>query len=132
MKKILLSLLISLIAIPASAKHYTQPNDRVGVYFTIMDGPIVKKEIYYFKPWKMLKLDKKTRATIHFELSKVKAKDRDEKFRVGFIRVVNDEVQSAIYYGDKGSAVVVNFGLNQNCHITIGGNGLPGGCDLVN
>ena len=133
MKKIFLSLLIASLSLPASARHFTAPKDKVGILYIQMDGPIVKKEMRYFKPWNKLNLSRKSRGLLHGGLSKVIGRERAEKFRVGFIRVVNQDLQAATYYGDQGSSIVVQFspdGNDLHCYISIKGNGLPGKCNF--
>lgn len=132
MKKILLAMLMSSFCFPAFAKHDTQPNDKVGVLYFVAkknSGPEMKR---YTKLWKQIKLDKSTHQVLHTTVDKIN-EYKYQKYRVGFIRLANDDLQAATFYGDHGGVITVMFGpkgkIEQSCHLIIDGNGFSmGGC----
>ena len=123
----LLSLFLS---IPAFAA--TKPTDQINILnMQISDDATQESEKIYSKAWSAIKLDPKTRAKIiafNAELDR----EGSQKFRLIWIRLVNDDVQRVMFQGSRSTIYVYDMyqsteGHNK-CYVSVDGNGLMGGC----
>ena len=131
MLKFCLVLLATLaVSIPAIAA--TKPTDQVSILnMQISSDATQESEKIYSKAWSAIKLDAKTHAKINAINSELD-KDGVEKFRLIWIRVVNDDVQNVMFQGNRSTIWVYEM-LNPTpgmtkCYATVDGNGLMSGC----
>ncbi|HEY9842233.1 MAG: hypothetical protein ACAI44_26770 [Candidatus Sericytochromatia bacterium] len=97
----------------------TKPDDLVGVIQADRDG-----YPRYFKKWKDLKLDAKTRAGL---LARNKQLDSQlggfQKYRIGFLFIINGEVSRVAFYGDYGGVSMMDWPKGEVCTLSFEANG---------
>ncbi|MEZ0372339.1 MAG: hypothetical protein ACAI44_24835 [Candidatus Sericytochromatia bacterium] len=122
MSRFLLSIAVFLAAAGIAAPFAlaeTKPDDQVGVIQADRDG-----YPRYFKKWKDLKLDAKTRAGL---LARNKQLDGEaggfQKFRIGFLFIINGEVSRVAFYGDYGGVSMMDWPKGEVCSLSFEANG---------
>lgn len=125
MKKLLVSILLSITSLPAFA-HDTKSNDKVGVHYSIVkDDGTVPVEKTYFKVFGQLKLDKSSLMKIDSHIAAInKQNDLKPKFKIVFVSIVNNDLSRVLLVSNRGDAYAIDFNDGKNCGITIDGNGL--------
>lgn len=129
-KLLLISCLFALIAAPAMGA--TKATDQVMVLFIKMgpDGAIELQNKTYPKAWGQIKLDSKTKnkiVAINAQLDK--SSGGIEKYRLSWIRVVDDEVQGYMFQGNRSSVWMVEPASRYNgnkdlfLNLSLDGNG---------
>ncbi|HEY9842062.1 MAG TPA: hypothetical protein V6D23_16475 [Candidatus Obscuribacterales bacterium] len=131
MHKCLLGLLcFGLIQAPAISA--TKPTDMVNVLnMHVTPPPVEETEKVYAKPWSAIKLEAKTRAKINALQTKLDS-GGGEQFKLLWIRIVNDEVQTVMFQGNRSTTWIYNMTAYEgmkNCYVTVIGSGPLGGCE---
>ena len=107
-RMIAMSLLIAgLTAGPLRAE--TKPDDLVGVLiYDTYNPPAPQRSLHTFKKWKDIKLGAQTMAAL---AKKIKELDKgsQEKFRVGFLMLSDEELQRVLFYGNYGGVVMMTW-----------------------
>ncbi|MGV3523054.1 MAG: hypothetical protein ACO1RX_02460 [Candidatus Sericytochromatia bacterium] len=99
----------------------TQPSDQVGIINIVEKNGIESSNKRYYKAWKDIKLDAKTKAAL---VAKTKQLDADyQKYRLGFLFIMNDKVTRVLFYGDHGGIVMMDWPTGSSCQLTFDGNG---------
>ncbi|HEY9841124.1 MAG: hypothetical protein ACAI44_21110 [Candidatus Sericytochromatia bacterium] len=124
MKKLLLTILLAALTLPAGAMP--KPDDLVGVHMitTASDGI---DEVKYFKKWKDIKLSAKTRAALQQKAQSLEKEGYGEKFRIQFLFIASNEVTRVFYLGDSGTVVMMDWPPGQAegavCVLSFAANG---------
>jgi hypothetical protein len=130
MYKTLFTLAILASVTPASLAA-TKPTDQVSVlYMRISDGANELENKTYSKQWSQIKLDSKTKNKILAINAKLdKSSGGIEKYRLSWIRIVNDDVQGYMFQGTRSSTWLVepasryNDNKDRYMHVSLDGNG---------
>ncbi|PIQ26180.1 hypothetical protein COW36_06710 [bacterium (Candidatus Blackallbacteria) CG17_big_fil_post_rev_8_21_14_2_50_48_46] len=123
MRKPILAIALMILS-QAPSLAATKPTDQVGI-INIESDPndeaVEKSNKRYFKQWKQLNLDAKTKQAL---MAKNKSLDAEiEKFRIGFLYIFNDKIIRVAFYGDYGSAVMMDWPAGSECKLTFDSQG---------
>lgn len=133
-----LSTALSAIILVNPATAATAGTDKVNVLniqITMKNGMVDNEsEKVYEKAWASIKLDAATRNKINaFNAELDKNGGGYEKYRLTWIRLVNDKVQNLMFQGNRSTIWLYdmsqsNPGSNK-CYLTVAGNGMTNGCE---
>lgn len=125
--------MVTIFLISGPAFGATKSSDIVNVLywrFDAKDPAIQTEEKIYSKPYGQLKLDNKTKAQITaFNNELDRSSGGIEKFRLVWIRIVDDNVQGYMFQGSRSSTWLIepadqyNGGKHRYMHISLDGNG---------
>ncbi len=124
--------LLTTLTFSFPAMAATKPTDQVNILnMQISTDGTQDSEKIYAKAWSAIKLDNKTRNKIN-AINAELDKDGVERFRLIWIRLVNDDIQTVMFQGNRSTVWVYDMhetmeGRNK-CYATVDGNGLMSGC----
>lgn len=118
------ALFFPLFNLPAQAE--TRPSDQIQV-LNLGDG-LNDVEKVSAKAWSAIQLNAKTRAKIT-ALNAELDKEGFERFKLTWIRLVNNEVQRVMFQGGKSTVYVIEMDKSkERCYVSVAGNGEAGAC----
>lgn len=118
------ALLVTSVNLPALAE--TRPNDQIQV-LNLGDG-LNDPEKVSAKAWSAIQLNAKTRAKIT-ALNAELDKEGFERFKLIWLRLVNNEVQRVMFQGSKSTVYVIEMDKpKERCYVSVAGNGEAGAC----
>lgn len=123
---------LTTLAFSFPAMAATKPTDQVNIMnMQISADATQESEKIYAKTWSAINLDAKTRAKIN-AINAALDKEGIEKFRLIWIRLVNDDVQNVMFQGNRSTIWVYEI-LNpmpgmSKCYATVDGNGSMSSC----
>jgi hypothetical protein len=107
----------------------TKPSDIVNIMNIQGETEETMTEKIYAKPWSAIKLDAKTRAKLNAINAKLDKDSGLERFKLIWIRLGNDDIQTVMFMGHLSTVWVYNFiGSEERCYATVAGNGRMSGC----
>jgi hypothetical protein len=126
-------LILAVLTVHGPALAITKPTDSVNILysrFDAQDSAIETENKTYSKPYSQLKLDDKTRAQITALNSELdRSSGGIEKYRLIWIRIVNDQIQGYMFQGSRSSTWVIEPASQSNnwqhryMHLGLDGNG---------
>ena len=129
MRKPILAIALMILS-QAPALAATKPSDIVNIMNIQGETEETMTEKIYSKPWSAIKLDAKTKAKLNAITAQLEKDNGVEKFKLIWIRLANDELQTVMFMGSQSTVWVYNFIGNsqERCYATVAGNGRMSGC----